>query len=124
MSDDVPFRTWIENISAWTRLTRIPEAVQGITVMHELRGLARDTVNDLVKEQGGLHILEHTHATGQWFTTNSQMQDPTNVFTYNCPNMNGVEIIVQLLANTWAHDEQQLNFDYITDFFSLRRMPG
>ena len=44
--------------------------------------------------------------------------------TYNLPNMNGVEIIVQLLHRTWGPDEQQLNLDYMTDFFSLRRMPG
>ena len=49
MSDYVPFRCWVDNIAAWTRLTRIPENVQGIAVMHELRGLARDTVNDFVK---------------------------------------------------------------------------
>ena len=39
MSDYVPFRAWVDNISAWTRLTMIPENVQGIAVMHELRGL-------------------------------------------------------------------------------------
>ena len=38
--------------------------------------------------------------------------------------MNGVEIIVQLLGRTWHHDEQPLNLDYMTDFFSLRMMPN
>ena len=52
------------------------------------------------------------------------MQDAGNLSTYNSPNMNGFEIIVQLLARTWAHDEQQLNLDYMADFFSVRRMPG
>ena len=64
--------------------------------MNELRGLARDTVNDFVKEQGGLAILEHTHATSQWTNPNSQMHNPQEPLTYNLPTMNGVEIIVQL----------------------------
>ena len=39
-SDFVFFRRWIEHIVAFTRLTKIPDNVQGIAVMHELRGLA------------------------------------------------------------------------------------
>ena len=52
------------------------------------------------------------------------MHDANNLLTYKLPNMNGVDIIVQLLHRTWGPDEQQLNPDYMTDFFSLRRMPG
>ena len=100
-------------------MTRVPENVQGIAVMHELRGLARDTVNDFVKEQGGLPILEHTHASSQWANPNSQIHNPADLLTYQLPNMNGVEIIIQLLHKTWGPDEQQLNLDYMTDFFSL-----
>ena len=92
--------------------------------MHELRGLARDTVNDFVKEQGGLAILEHTHATSLWTNPHSQNHNPHDLLTYNLPNMNGVEIIIQLLHRTWGPDEQQLNLDYMTYFFSLRRMPS
>jgi hypothetical protein len=97
--------------------------VQGIAVMNELRGLARDIVNDFVKEQGGLGILELTHASSGWANPNSQALNPQDPLTYNLPNMNGVEIIVQLLHRTWGPDEQQLNLDYMTDFFSLRTMP-
>ena len=52
------------------------------------------------------------------------MHNPQDLLTYNLLNMNGVEIIVQLLHRTWGPDEQQLNLDYMTDFVSLRRMPG
>ena len=92
--------------------------------MHELRGLARDTVNDFVKEQGGLAILELTHATSQWTNPNSQQNNPHDPLTYNLPNMNGVEIITQMLYKIWGTYEQQLNLDYMTDLFSLRRMPN
>ena len=54
MFDFVLFRRWIENTVAWTRLTKIPENAHGVAVMHELRGLAQDTVDYVLKERGGL----------------------------------------------------------------------
>ena len=50
----VPFRRWIENTVAWTRLKKIPENAHCVAVMHELRGVAQDTVDYVLKERGGL----------------------------------------------------------------------
>ena len=47
MFDLVFFTRWIENIVAWTRLTKIPDNAHGVVVMH-------DTVYYALKERGGL----------------------------------------------------------------------